>query len=403
MSEGTPINELPNPTTHAAAPPVMDAPPTTEGAEAPVVKTRGDSARDAIYARRSAERAAPGDASEEAMRAAVAMHSGQENEPAQQPEPTRDPRGRFTSHQPAAEPAAAAPLENSPPAPLAQTGELVTLTIEGREMTVPLADVVNAGVATLQKQSTADARLQRASLAEQAIAARAAELDRRAQEIAANRQLPSGAAAASGNGLPPTGGETGPDDLEAGLDKLLDSDVPGAKQAISGFIAKQVQKALQASAPQGAPTAATPAAEPMATPWTKAEIDAANAKFAKIYGDQLQDPAFAAAASARIQAEMAQPIHRIARTSLEDIGLKVCADLLASRTAYPQSFAQPAGPGTGVADELAGRRQLAMRVPVPPANGQPRSTANPNPAPSMPSNSAWIEQVRAARGQAPRR
>lgn len=400
-----------------AAAPAVDAPAAAPSSQvpAPPSKTPADKQRDAIYARRSAALAAteqPADAGggEPAPVAPVDLQAMMEAEAAGTPYVPR-PAAPAAAPAPAAPvaPRAGAPASAAPAAPLASLPTEFSITVEGRTMKVPAADVLRAGMATLQKETTADIRLQRVSSAERQLAAEREALDRRRAEIESSR-APAPAAGAPATSAPahlPSGGANGGvrAATKKALDALLDSDTDGAAEALESVIAEQVEArvratrapAAPAAAPSGPPAARAPAAVPEA-PWSGSEIASANLFFERAYQSVLTHPVLGVRATQLMQQEMANPVNRIGRVPLMELADRVGQEM--SRQLSSASPPAPAVPaGAVVADELAARRHLALRVPgVPPSSSAGRQITAPT-APAFPSRSEIVQQMRAARHQ----
>ncbi len=372
MSESTtvdPTQPAIDPNAPAAAP-AAEAPAEASAEDKPH-KTPGDLARDEIYAKAQARRAEAGDASEQAMRAGVASML---NEPE------------------------AAPAASEKPAspPLAQNPEMVTLTVDGREIQVPSADVWKHGVATLQKQTAADIRLQRAAQAERQIALEREALDRRAAEIAAAQRLPAQADAASSEDatdLPKGGSKGGRAGTKQVLDALLDSDTETAAKALDRVVAERVEATMKA---RGASPAATPSTtvRDIPDPWSKAQKDAANDVFATVFPQILHNPVELAKASARMQAEMANPVNRMGKVDLAVLATRIGAE----QVRYMAPATPAATPPESNADALAARRSLAARVPVVPGTPSARSALNAPAAAAVPTRAEIVQQMRKSRG-----
>lgn len=371
----------------AATPPDSAAEPTPPAS----TKTPADLARDAIYARAAAARAAQGDESTQAMAAGVRQMNGEDE-------------GVPIVTTPPVAPSAVPPVGAAATPPLANSQEMVTIHVEGRAIAVPAADVLRHGVAALQKESTADVRLQRATMAERAIAASAAALEVRAAEIERLRATtPTGAAPASTDGNLPPGGQPQVGTTKKALDALLDSDAETAAKALDQVIAERVKAGFDAAraATGGAPPTPTPTGESaIPSPWSPKDIEHANQLFAVGFADVTQNPTVMAQAIARMQQEMASPINRMAKVDLLELAAKVGTEL---RTIYHRAPAPPnpapPPPASNSADELAARRTLAARVPGVPTPAAPRSVGPPTEA-RPPSRAEVVANMRKSRGQA---
>lgn len=355
---------------------------------APPAKTPADLAREAIYAKSDA-RHAPQEA------------DGNEPRPDLRRIMEAEAQG-IPFHQLPAEPPAApsAPARTATPvtpaapaAPLAQIPEMVSIRVEGRELAVPAADVIRAGVASLQKESSADIRLQRVTLAEQALLAERARLDARAAEIE-RATTPRGAAQPAGGASLPSGGQPKPAGIRKALEALLDSDVDGAATALGQAVTEQVEARLAnggAARPHPSPA---PAAGTIPAPWSQQEINHANTLFERAYGDILNNPAALATASARMAQEMANPVNRIGRIDLVAVADRIGQEMRRSVTPAPAPQ-----PSANSADELAARRSLAARIPASLPLAAVRSVGPAPGAPAFPSRSEQVAAMRKARGQ----
>lgn len=386
----------------AAVPP---PPPTKTEPDAEIQpgKTRGDLERDAIYARAQANRLRPGDESIQAMAEAVQSLNADQGipinpepvEPVQQPAQLTNPQ--------AVEPAEPVQQPSAPPAnpaaqPIAKPVEMVTIKVDGRQIAVPAADVIAAGVQTLQKERAADVRLQRVSQAEQQLILDRAALDRRAAEIS-QASTPRGDAQPAGGGPLPTGGQPKPSpELKQALEALLDSDTDKAAEALQKVIADQV-RAAPGSARPAAPAAAQPGTETeIRAPWTNDEIAVANQAIDLAFQDVVSNPQTKAEVTARIVAEMQNPINRIGKVPIMTIAAQACRDV---REEFHTLQTPPPPPpaGSTVVDELQARRILAARVPGVPTSGQPRSIPTAPAAAPRKSGTDVVNEMRKARGQ----
>lgn len=363
-------------------------------------KSPADLAREAITAKFAAARSTRQDESVEAMREGVNQFLPEaQTPPLAPPAATTQPSG-------------ATPAPTSTDHPLANRGEVVTIHVDGREYTVPAEEVLRHGVATLQKQTAADLRLQRVTEAEQQFlrqaAAERAALEARRLEIESLRATTPqrGAAQATDAGNLPSGEPPSDGAMQQALEALLDSDVKGAAKSLDRIITEQVEsrlsKRMQAQ-PAPAQPAPAPTVHPQSPndPWSQAERDDANNAVFEAFGELTRNPTFQAGFVQRIQNEMASPVNRAAHVNLNHLALRIAREVAfsgqpsAPAPAQPQPNLSAANP---IADEIAARRSLAARVPGLPAPSQVRAVT---PAPSGPApltRSQVVQQMRKARG-----
>ena len=252
--------------------------------------------------------------------------------------------------------------------------------------------MTRAGIATLQKESAADIRLQRVTLAEQALTLERQALDQRAAEIQ-RATTQSGAAQPTGDGTLPKGGQPTTAGVKQALDALLDSDTETAAAVLSKVVADQVELRMKAVAPALPVQQQTPpTAREIPAPWSQRDIQEANAAMDVAFSDIVQTPAAASEFTRRIVQEMQNPINRMAKVPLMQIAAQIGVDIR-------RQFTAPAQPTVNVNDELLARRSLAARVPSVPTSGAARTQPQGNAAPARTSGSAIVENMRKARGQ----
>ena len=362
----------PNGSSETGLPPGVDPSKVPTGPR----KSSADLARDAIYARAIANRNAGADES------TADMHAGVE---AMLAEATGQPTG---------EPIAPGeqPVAKSVATPLANPQDTITVVVDGRAIAVPTAEVIRQGIATVQKETAADIRLQRVSQAEQAIAVQRAALDARAAEIERRATTQTGAAQPGASEHLPSGGQPRASATKEALDALLDSNVDGAAQKLDQVIADQVEAKLAA---RGQPLPTATPANTVAEPWSMQEKIHANRLFERAYPDVLRHPQAAQQAVARMQAEMESPVNRLGKVDLVELADRIGQEMRAAITPAPRPAPSVA---FNSADELQARRTLAARVPGVPASSVARSVS---PAPSGPapkSRSDVVADMRKARG-----
>lgn len=365
-------------------------------------KSSADLAREAIGARYRETRGQNPDSSELAISEGVTrMMAEAEGRPIEQTQPSDS----------AAIPRRAAPApaaSTGSDQPLAKPNDTVTILVEGRQVAVPASEIWRHGVAAAQKQSTADARLQRVTEAERALTIERQALDARAAEIERTRAAtPTGGAPAStSTASPPSGGRPSVETTKKALSALLDGDVDGAAQALDQFVTEQVD-AKQAAARASAPPAATPQSASvhparLEEPWTVAQREEANAEFLRTHPDIAYNPELMAVAVQRMRVEMDNPANRAAKVDLGRIVLRIGSEMtrdLPSRGApAPDSNPTPQ-PRANTGDELAARRQLAARVPGIPPSATARTVIAASTGSAPPTRSDAVQAMRRSRGQ----
>ena len=341
-------------------------------------KTPADEAREAIYARAAANRGNI-DESETAMNMGVRAMLEATGEM-----PTGVPIN------PGAEPVTARPLD--------RTQDMVTIHVEGREFSVPASQVLEAGRATLQKETSADYRLQRVALAERQILEERASLDRRSAEIEALRAAtPTGASAPTARTDLPSGGTGATEGTEQALTALLDSDVKGAAQQLSRIVAETVRAEVKAMGMSAQPAvAAAPSVSEADRAWPQATRDGVNRQVIASFPQIARNPTLAQHFTARLANEMANPTNIAGRVDLGEMAGAIANEILHG----PTRVVQPPQPvANGSADELAQRRTLAARVPGVPMPSATRSV-NPAPGPAPKTRSDIVNDMKKARGQA---
>jgi hypothetical protein len=298
-------------------------------------------------------------------------------------------------------PVAPAPAAPSTPTPvaIAPTGKMYKLTVHGVERDAAEDEVVQAGIAALQKQSAADERLRDAATYEARLEAWRKDLqahaDRLAQDGASQQTQPGKA----GNPATTTGvaGQVDKAKIKQALDALYrNGDVDGSTELLNTALAEAVANA-RAPAP-AAPTApAAPGEVPRLRtqpddPWSVDQRQAANTVFNSEFG-HLSDAQFNVAKAALDKA-MADP--RSHGKDLTAMVRSVCIAAELSAPTAPAPAPTPTAPNA-TQQELNGRRELKARLPMTPPVGTVRAP-NAAPVPTYPTNSQYVAQLRQRSG-----
>jgi hypothetical protein len=267
----------------------------------------------------------------------------------------------------------ATPVSGGEPAPntaLAQNTGRVKLTVEGKELEVSEAEVLEAGKRYLQKDHSADLKLRRASAAEQLGAQRLAEAERIRQEALALRdsgRLPSSGADLDAAGHLPSSGAGGSQAiLEAGMEQAQEALFDGDRQ-------KAGQVSMDAA--------------------RLAVIHETNAMFEAEFSDVSSNPQAMQAASQAMRAELGRASIGQIPAIATRIGNQLRQQILQQQFPDP-----PTPPGLSVED----RAQVKARLPVTPSRTSARAPSSLPAARTPPTRSQIVHQMRVARGHLPK-
>jgi copper chaperone CopZ len=288
--------------------------------------------------------------------------------------------------------------ETPPPAPVASAPEKVKIVVDGQEREVSRDDVIKAGVATLQKQSAADQRLQDAATYEARVRAWAQSEHERLKQVAAT-------AVQASPPLPATGAQA-PADVQAEVNKALGLLVDGQQEDA----AKQLTEVLSRLAKQAAPATVGPAAlangaesqvtvTPPPVRRSREELSLANTVFNTEYAN-LDDNAFKftqalVQAGLRDPANAFRPITDIVREA-GNRAREVFAGTAAPAPVQSPAAPAPTAPSPGQ-QALGVRRELKARIPLSPTGASARAPISDG-TPQVPSNRDYVKQLQRRNG-----
>lgn len=289
-----------------------------------------------------------------------------------------------------AAPAPAAPAAPAPagPAPLAQERRTYKLTTYGKDAgEVSEEEVIQAGIATLQKERSVDDRMRQVATREEQLLKYGDDLQAFADNLAKGLDI-------DGQPLQPTGGSANPAPTPTGAAGAIDRAkvakassllLRGDDDAGAQLLAEAVEEAIaagRAPAPAPAPRKVEvprlPAAPAPSDPWGKDQRAAANEVFNTEFSD-LNDDQFKLAKQS-VEGLMIDPKNK--GRALEDLVRQ--AGHQVRRVTATIAPSQPAAPPAAPPSPLGQRRTLKARLPVtpPPASGrapsaQPAATRYP--------------------------
>lgn len=313
-------------------------------------------------------------------------------------EPDQREHSHSAAHAPiAAAPAAAAPISS---APLASAQKAYRIRVYGQERDASEEEVVQAGIAALQKQHAADARLQDAATREAQLEEYASQLQAYADQLRTLRT-------SDGTQTQPTGGSATPQPPDTGaagrvdktklreaLSALLRGDDEVSTEIVADVIAKATAPAANPparSSEQGA--LPEPPARIRRESWSRDDRAKINQVFERDYGDLLANDDAFINAKALMEARLSDS--RYASMTPEqlaqDVGERV-------RRAHGVSAPAPTPQPTPVEQTLEQRRVLKAQIPITPPAGSARAPSSASPAARYPSRSEYVQTLRQRSG-----
>lgn len=254
------------------------------------------------------------------------------------------------------------------------------VTVYGRQIEVPTADVTAAGgVAAYQKTLAADTLLARAS--------------RTLREIEARASAPPASAPNTAAASPPSGEQAAVDRKEVirqALEALLENDANTASAKYEEFVDSKINERLGRSTPAASP--ASPSAKPAGQGYSRdaEEIRAANAMFASEFSAITNDPTAMRDATALILERMRDP-------ALDGIPLETLARDVGVRIARQTGLSGTTS--TQASQQLELRRTVKARLPVSSSAAGRAAPAAETRSPTMAErNRAYIRNLRARSG-----
>lgn len=288
-------------------------------------------------------------------------------------------------------------MDPEPPAPqpadtpVAPGGKTVKLVVYGQEREVPEAEVLQAGIATLQKDAAADQKLTAVARREQELRAQEQQLLLQAERVRQGLDPNTGLPLRTASQPPATGAEPAAistDVLQSTVKALYSGDAEQATKALETLV-KQIGARAGTANPVPTDIVATVEQTVLARMDQRdrersvsSDIEQANQVFKTEFADIAADPDRLAAAKGIRENLLADPVWQ-SKSRVEvarEVGTRV------------RKLTTPAAPPPDPAVQtMEQRRSVKRGLPTTPQGG---GRAPAPTAPTYPSNSSYIEQLR---------